>query len=93
MNAEHCLKENEWGMMSVEIATIKKDMAETKQDIKETKTQVNLINSKIDDLPDKLKDKFASKERFELVERAVYFVIALMCGLVITAIVYLAIGK
>jgi hypothetical protein len=84
MSVDHCLKENEWGMMSVEIATIKKDVKETKEEIK-------IIHSKIDDLPDKLKEKFASKERFELVERAVYFVIALMCGLVISAIVYLVI--
>jgi tetrahydromethanopterin S-methyltransferase subunit G len=81
---EHCLKEREWGELSVEIATIKKD-------VKETKDEIKVIHNKIDELPDRLKNQFASKERFELVEKAVYSTIGLICFIVISAVVYLVV--
>ena len=82
MSKDKCLKEKEWGEISVEIATIKKD-------VKETKDEIKIIHGKIDELPDKLTNKFASKERFELVEKCVYGAVGTICIIVVTAIVYL----
>lgn len=86
---EHCLKEREWGELSVEIATIKKD-------VKETKDEIKIIHNKINDLPDKMnlafKETFAAKIDVEVMKQkqeTIQYVVFWVAGIVGCGLAYL----
>ncbi len=57
--------------------------------VKETRQSVSDLNRKMEDMENKMKDRFVTKEEFEPIKRLVYGVV----GLVMTAILFALVAQ